>query len=91
MLVLRSHLVVPACKIPAFDRAIEARFKAQGNNVFFVDDTPYHTSMGEIHCGTNVVRDLERTIVTKAQVDRVQEVKARFREVHSPAEGNPRR
>lgn len=83
MLVVRDHLIVPATHIPAFDKAIEARFKAQGNKVHFVDDTPYHTSMGEIHCGTNALRDIHRTIITREQVQRVQDVKDKFKQIHN--------
>ncbi len=82
LLVVRDHLIVPATHIPGFDKAIEARLKAQGNKVHFIDDTPYHTSMGEIHCGTNAVRDSERTIVTKARVKAVQDVRGRFKQIH---------
>ncbi len=82
LLVVRDHLIVPATHIPGFDKAIEARLKAQGNKVHFIDDTPYHTSMGEIHCGTNAVRDAERTIVTKARVKAVQDVRGRFKQIH---------
>ncbi|MDD3147809.1 MAG: protein-arginine deiminase family protein [Candidatus Riflebacteria bacterium] len=82
LLVVRDHLIVPATHIPGFDKAIEARLKAQGNKVHFIDDTPYHTSMGEIHCGTNVLRDPARSIVTKARIKKVQEVRSRFRQIH---------
>lgn len=82
LLVLRNHLVVPACHIPTFDKAIEARFRAQGNNVHFVDDEAYHNSMGEIHCGTNVLRSPDRTVVKKAQIDKVQQLKKVFQALH---------
>jgi len=80
--VVRNHLLVPACHIPSFDRVIEARFRAQGNTVHFIDDEPYHNSMGEIHCGTNVLRDPVRTILSERQVQAVQSVKSRFRSIH---------
>ncbi|NCB39193.1 MAG: hypothetical protein EOM80_10510 [Erysipelotrichia bacterium] len=82
LLVVRDHLIVPATHIPGFDQAIEARLKAQGNKVHFIDDTPYHNSMGEIHCGTNTLRDPEKTILSKARVRAVQSVKNRFRQIH---------
>jgi hypothetical protein len=84
LLVLRNHLIVPATYLPAFDKAITARFRAQGNIVHFVDDRPYHNSMGEIHCGTNVLRHLDRTVVKREQVRRVQELKNVFRRLHQP-------
>ncbi len=82
MTVVRNHLLVPAAHFPPFDKIIEARFRAQGNIVHFIDDAPYHNSMGEIHCGTNVLRDLNKLVVTPKQVRAVQEVKARFRALH---------
>lgn len=82
LLVVRDHLIVPATHIPAFDKAIEARLKAQGNKVHFVDDTPYHNSMGEIHCGTNALRDPNRSIISKKRVQAVQEVRNRFQQIH---------
>lgn len=82
LLIVRDHLIVPATHIPGFDKAIEARLKAQGNKVHFIDDTPYHTSMGEIHCGTNSFRDPNRTVLSKARVKAVQDVKSRFRNIH---------
>ncbi len=82
LLVVRDHLIVPATHIPGFDKAIEARLKAQGNKVHFIDDTPYHTSMGEIHCGTNALRDPNRTIVTKSRIRAVQSVRSRFQQIH---------
>ncbi len=82
LLVVRDHLIVPATHIPGFDKSIEARLKAQGNKVHFIDDAPYHSSMGEIHCGTNALRDPNRTIVTKARVRAVQDVRSRFKNIH---------
>lgn len=83
LLVVRNHLIVPACHIPTFDRAIETRFRAQGNVVHFVDDEPYHDSMGEIHCGTNVLRSPEKTVVKKEQVEKVQRLKQIFQKLHN--------
>jgi len=80
--VLRRHLLVPACHIPSFDKIIEARFRAQGNQVHFIDDQAYHNSMGEIHCGTNVLREVNKTVITKEQVRAVQRVKQQFDLLH---------
>ncbi|MGM0598517.1 MAG: protein-arginine deiminase family protein [Candidatus Rifleibacteriota bacterium] len=82
LLVVRDHLIVPATHIPAFDRAIEARLKAQGNKVHFIDDSPYHSSMGEIHCGTNALRDPNRSIISKRQLKAVRSVVERFNNIH---------
>ncbi|MBI3038964.1 hypothetical protein HYY75_07945 [bacterium] len=85
LLVVRNHLVVPDCYFPPFNKIIEARFRSQGNKVHFIDDTPYHNSMGEVHCGTNVLRALDKIVLTKAQVAAVQAVKNRFNAVHGRA------
>lgn len=82
LLVVRDHLIVPAIHIPAFDKIIMARLRAQGNKVHFIDDTPYHNSMGEIHCGTNVLRDPNKSFVTKAQVKAVRAVREKFEAIH---------
>ncbi len=82
MLVIRDHLIVPATHIPTFDKTIEMRLKAQGNHVHFLDDTPYHTLMGEIHCGTNALRDPNRLFFDKKRVEAVQRVKNKFRKIH---------
>ncbi len=63
-LVLRDHLVVPDPFFPPFKRTVEARFRAQGNRVHFLNDLPYHDKHGEVHCGTNVRRDVTRTLIT---------------------------
>ncbi len=90
LLVLRDHLVVPATNFPPYDKAIEGRFRAEGNHVHFVDDTPYHTAMGEIHCGTNVLRHPERQWITEKQVRAVQRVKDEFRRLHAPSDSGTR-
>ena len=82
LLVLRNHLIVPACHFAPFDTVIEARFRAQGNQVHFVDDEPYHNSMGEIHCGTNVLRKLDKVMFTPEHVERIQRLKQTFRKLH---------
>jgi protein-arginine deiminase len=83
MLVIRDHLIVPATHIPTFDKAIEIRLKAQGNKVHFVDDTPYHSLMGEIHCGTNTLRDPNRLFFDKKRIEAVQRVKNQFKKIHN--------
>ncbi|MBF0407077.1 MAG: hypothetical protein HQM10_06975 [Candidatus Riflebacteria bacterium] len=80
--VLRDHLLVPATYFPPFDKIVESRFRAQGNKVHFIDDSPYHSAMGEIHCGTNVIRSLDKLVFTKSQISRVNEVKNVFEKVH---------
>ena len=81
--VVGNHLLVPACHLPPFDKIIEARFRTQGNIVHFIDDEPYHDAMGEIHCGTNVLRDPQKLVVNPKQVEAVQKVKEKFRTLHA--------
>ncbi|MBF0544376.1 MAG: hypothetical protein HQM08_08080 [Candidatus Riflebacteria bacterium] len=81
--VLRDHLLVPATYFPPFDRTIVARFKAQGNIVHFIDDEAYHDSMGEIHCGTNVLRSLDKQLFTSSDIARADATRRMFNKVHS--------
>ncbi len=83
LLVLRDHLIVPATHVPAFDKVILARLRAQGNKVHFVDDTPYHTSMGEIHCGTNTLRNPHKVILTKKRLEAIQKTRRTFNEIYN--------
>lgn len=83
LLVLRNHLIVPKTYFKPFDQTVEARFRAQGNIVHFIDDTPYHTAMGEVHCGTNVLRDVEKVYITKRQVDYYHKLRSKFNNLHN--------
>jgi hypothetical protein len=55
-LILRKHLLVADPKIKVFRDAIRATAKEVGLITHFIDDTPYHERMGDVHCGTNVFR-----------------------------------
>lgn len=68
MLVLREHLIIPEPKLDQlhptlalFRNAITTRLAplvGGVSKVHFIDTSVYHTNAGEIHCGTNVVREL---------------------------------
>lgn len=81
-LVLRDHLVVPDPYFPPFRKTVEARFRSQGNRVHFLSDLSYHDEMGEIHCGTNVLRDPNRVFVTPKAVKAISSLKASFEALH---------
>jgi len=83
LLVLRDHLVVPATHFPPFEKIIEARFRSQGNKVHFIDEYMYHDLLGEVHCGTNVLRDPNRVIVTPKAISAITMTKNTFERVHS--------
>jgi len=68
MLVLRDHLIIPEPFIddrhPAvkvFRDTVQSKLAARvgADRIHFIDTTPYHTNDGEIHCGTNVVREID--------------------------------
>lgn len=81
-LVLRDHLIVPDPFFPPFRKMVEARFRSQGNKVHFLNDLAYHDLMGEVHCGTNVVRDPNRVMVTPKITAAVSVLKADFARLH---------
>ena len=59
-LILRSHAIVPDPHIDELRDVIRARYAealGSGDNVHFIDDTLYHEALGEVHCGTNVIRE----------------------------------
>lgn len=67
MLVLRNHLIIPephvanyASPVVIFKKAIIEKLApviGGPDKIHFIDTTEYHDGLGEIHCGTNVVRD----------------------------------
>ena len=63
-LVLRDHVIVPDPGVEALRRTASERFgrhlnSADGvSHVHFVNDAFYHEARGEIHCGTNVIREM---------------------------------
>ncbi|RCK78385.1 MAG: peptidyl arginine deiminase, type II [Candidatus Ozemobacter sibiricus] len=81
-LVLRDHLIVPEPCFPPFKRAVEARFRAQGNKVHFIYNRTFHQNSGQIHCGTNVRRGIERTFITPQEAAAVAALRANFDRLH---------
>ena len=72
MLVLRNHVIIAEQKASAgskifrpFADIIRARLEPHLRNspttehVHFIDSSPYHHRGGGIHCGTNVIRELD--------------------------------
>ncbi len=60
-LILRNHAIVPDPMINSLRQVVRERYaRALMNeeNVHLIDDTLYHQGHGEVHCGTNVIREL---------------------------------
>ena len=49
-------LRIPETTVDLFEACIEVQLEALGLKVHFVDSWYYHIRLGEIHCGTNVLR-----------------------------------
>ncbi|NLI76263.1 MAG: hypothetical protein GX442_07465 [Candidatus Riflebacteria bacterium] len=62
-LILRKHLVIADPKLKLFREAIRKEVEPLGLTPHFIDDTPYHTRWGDVHCATNVFRHPNRYIV----------------------------
>lgn len=66
MLVMRDHLIVPEVTFDGFQNIIhDVLGKAIGSNdrVHFIKEkAEYHDLYGEVHCGTNVMRELDLMI-----------------------------
>ena len=59
MLVLANHLVIPDAQMPMLNDYIRDTLNEVSLRSHFLDDMAYHNLAGEIHCGTNVMRDHE--------------------------------
>jgi hypothetical protein len=60
-LILRSHAIVPDPGVADLRNVVRRRYaEALGSeeNIHFIDDRIYHTADGEVHCGTNVIREI---------------------------------
>lgn len=60
-LVLRNHAIVPdpnSAELRAIVKSRYAQALGSEDNVHYIDDHIYHTADGEVHCGTNVIRDI---------------------------------
>ncbi len=62
-LVLRDHVIVPDPGIQALRDLTSERFGRHlggaTSQVHFIDDRQYHKKWGEVHCGTNVIREMD--------------------------------
>ncbi|MBW4707391.1 protein-arginine deiminase domain-containing protein [Roseobacter sp. YSTF-M11] len=54
------RLLIPEGTVDLFEAFIQTRLEALGLKVHFVDTWYYHIRLGEIHCGTNVLRRAPR-------------------------------
>jgi hypothetical protein len=63
MLIIRDYLIIPDPMIKPFKDYIRKVAKKLALHPYFVKDMFYHNRMGEIHCGTNVLRHPNRYIV----------------------------
>jgi len=57
MLVLGDQLVIPDAQMPMLNDFIEKQMAKLKLTSHFLDDMAYHNLAGEIHCGTNLVRE----------------------------------
>ncbi len=66
MLIMRDHLIVPEVTFDIFQSIIhDVLGKAVGSKdrVHFIKEkAEYHDLYGEVHCGTNVMRELDLMI-----------------------------
>jgi hypothetical protein len=52
-----KRLWIPHHTVDVLEVYMRSVFEAEGNTVHFIDDWyQYHCAMGEVHCGTNVIR-----------------------------------
>ena len=63
LLSVRDHLIIPDPQCSVFADYIRGIVKKAGFKAHFVEDMFYHDLMGEIHCGTNVLRHPNRYVV----------------------------
>lgn len=66
MVVLRDNLIVPTTTFDGYQQVVHDQLgKAVGGNEkvhFIMEKAEYHDLMGEVHCGTNVFRELNLQI-----------------------------
>jgi len=75
MLVLRDHVIIPEPffnnKFPVVEAFKQVIIKKLGkllngeHKVHFIDTTYYHNLAGEIHCGTNVIREIDMPVIVQ--------------------------
>ncbi len=56
------RLLIPEGTVDLFEAFVRLRLEALGVRVHFVDTWYYHIRLGEIHCGTNVLRYAPRKV-----------------------------
>ena len=57
MLILGDQLIIPDAQMPMLNHFIRNTMEQISLKAHFLDDMAYHSLSGEIHCGTNVIRD----------------------------------
>lgn len=82
MLVVRDHTITPDAQLPLFNDNIRETMQTQGMKVHFLDDMPYHNYAGEIHCGTNIVRDPDKYHVRPDVITRNSVKRKLFKTIH---------
>ena len=86
MLVLGQHAVIPDAQFPMFNDLIRKATEGKAIKPHFLENLAYHYYAGQIHCGTNVVRDPAHYVVKPELILRWKERQARlarFRELIS--------
>ncbi|MCJ8344584.1 protein-arginine deiminase domain-containing protein [bacterium] len=83
MLVVRDHTITPDAQLPLFNKNIKETMEAQGMKVHFLDDMPYHNYAGEIHCGTNIVRDPDKYHVRPDVISKMTMKRKLFKTLHT--------
>lgn len=62
MIVLPGHLLVPDPFVEAFRKVLVDAVRPLGYRVHFIPGLTYHVSEGQLHCGTQVLRNLSSWI-----------------------------
>ncbi|HBC73979.1 MAG TPA: hypothetical protein DC017_03785 [Candidatus Wallbacteria bacterium] len=88
LLSVRDHLIIPDQHCGAFNNYIRGIVKKAGFKSHFVEDMYYHDLMGEIHCGTNVLRHPNRYVVAP---EHLPELYKRFMKARETLDGEKKR
>jgi hypothetical protein len=59
LVALGDRIIAADPYFDAFRAAVTTAFADRGGRVSLINDGVYHFAEGEVHCGTQVVRDLE--------------------------------
>jgi len=65
MLVLGNHLIIPDAQMPMLNDFIQNTMETIELKPHFLDDMAYHELSGEIHCGTNVIREHDKRFLSQ--------------------------